>query len=205
MFELSFELIFGLIAVATVLALNLAPRGGKLKVNLKIPSFGFSREKVKEKMEEIDKQLEEVVSKSVPQKEKIVKIEDATEEMAKKFEVKEDLLSEMQTANATSEERREEEGVKPDVSLPSLDVDLDKMAIEGEVKLEEASSPEVKEEEKIGFEESDKLLEDIAKEVEKKEEEKVDLLRDLKGQKFNVKELEKELSEILSMAKRLAK
>lgn len=200
MFE-DFELIFGLIVVATVLLLNFAPKG-KIRVNLKIPSFSVSHKKVKEKIEEIDKQLEEVVSTTVSPKEKIVKLEDATEEIAKKFEVKGDLLSEMQTTNASTKMKEE----KSEISLPSVNIgDLDKIAVENEVKLEEnTSSPEVKEKE-IEFEESDKLIEDIAKEVEKREEKEIDLLRDLKGQKFSVKELERELSEILSIAKRMAK
>lgn len=204
MFDVPLELIFGVVIVVIVLTLNFAPKG-KIKVNLKIPSLSFSRKNVAKKIEEIDKQLEEVVSATALPKEQVVKLEDATEEMAKKFKVEGDLLSEMQTTNKISETKEEP---KVEVSLPSVEIgDLDKMAIENEVKLEgeNMGTPEVEKSEKIEFEESDKLLEDIAKEVEKKEEEEVDLLRDLKGQKFSVKELEKELSEILSVAKRLAK
>ncbi|MEM3699190.1 MAG: hypothetical protein QW672_04960, partial [Archaeoglobaceae archaeon] len=149
----------------------------------------------------------EVVSATTLPKEKIVKLEDATEEVAKKFEIKGDLLSEMHATNVA----KENEVPKNDeaIPLPSPETgDLDKIKFENEIKLEqsaETTSAEAEKVEKIEFEESDKLLEDIAKEVEKKEEEEIDLLRDLKGQKFSVKELEKELSEVLSIAKRLAK
>lgn len=200
------ELIFGLAIFVVVLMLNFAPKG-KIKVNLKIPSPGFLRKNVAKKIEEIDKQLEEVVSATTLPKEKIVKLEDATEEVAKKFEIKGDLLSEMHATNVA----KENEVPKNDeaIPLPSPETgDLDKIKFENEIKLEqsaETTSAEAEKVEKIEFEESDKLLEDIAKEVEKKEEEEIDLLRDLKGQKFSVKELEKELSEVLSIAKRLAK
>ncbi|MEM1956946.1 MAG: hypothetical protein QXN27_03230 [Archaeoglobaceae archaeon] len=200
------ELIFGLAIFVVVLMLNFAPKG-KIKVNLKIPSLGFLRKNVAKKIEEIDKQLEEVVSATTLPKEKIVKLEDATEEVAKKFEIKGDLLSEMHATNVA----KESEVPKNDeaIPLPSPETgDLDKIKFENEIKLEqsaETTSAEAEKVEKIEFEESDKLLEDIAKEVEKKEEEEIDLLRDLKGQKFSVKELEKELSEVLSIAKRLAK
>ncbi|MFN3384635.1 MAG: hypothetical protein ACK401_07050 [Archaeoglobaceae archaeon] len=207
MFEVPYELIFGIVVVVAVLILNFAP-GGKIKVNLKAPSFNFSRKKVAKKLEEIDKQLEEVVSATTLPNEKIVKLEDATKEVTKKFEVEGDLLSEMQTTNKISEKKEEKSENLPEFSLPSVDIgDLEKSAIENEVKLEEdnMSALEAEKNEKIEFEESDALLEDIAKEVEKKEEETVDFLRELKGQKFNAKELERELTEILSIAKRLAK
>lgn len=202
MFEIPLELVLGLAVVVVVLILNFAPKG-KIKVNLKVPNFSFSRKNVTKKLEEIDKQLEEVVSATTLPKEKIVKLDNATEEMAKKFEIKGDLLSEMQTANTISEMKEEP---KSEVSLPSVEIgDLEKKVIENEVKLENTNILEAEKVEKVDFEESDKLLEDVAREVEKREEEKIDLLRDLKGQKFNVKELEKELSEILRVAKRLAK
>lgn len=58
MFEIPFELIFGLIILAIVLSINFVPKD-KIKVNLKIPSFSFSRRDVEKKIEEIDKKLEE--------------------------------------------------------------------------------------------------------------------------------------------------
>ncbi|MEM0204078.1 MAG: hypothetical protein QXO16_06545 [Archaeoglobaceae archaeon] len=206
MSEVPLELIFGFAVLAVVVILNFAPKG-KVKVNLKIPNFSLSRKNIAKKIEEIDKQLEEVVSTTTLPNERVVKLEDATEEMAKKFEIKGDLLSEMQTANNIAKNVEAQKN-DAEISLPSLETgDLEKMAVEDEIKLEEnmENAPEAGKVEKIEFEESDKLLEDIAKEVEKKEEEEIDLLRDLKGQKFSVKELENELSEILSIAKRLAR
>uniref|UniRef100_A0A7J2TLM1 Uncharacterized protein n=1 Tax=Archaeoglobus fulgidus TaxID=2234 RepID=A0A7J2TLM1_ARCFL len=201
MSEFALELVFGLAVLGIILALNL-PKG-KLKVSLRVPNLSFSRKEVEKKIEEIDRKLDEVVSSGV--KERVVKLDDATQEIAKRFEVKEDILSEMQSGEVekgedNSEKRGEENFEKiPEISLPSLN-ELEKM--EKEVKIE---GDAVKDEkvEKVEFEESDKLLEDLAKEVEKREEEQIDLLRELKGQKFEIKELEKELSEVLERMKRL--
>jgi chromosome segregation ATPase len=190
MVDFPLELFFGLAILGIILALNF-PKG-RVNLTLKIPNF---RKKEKE-VEEIDKKLEEVVSSGA--KEKVVKLDDAAQEAAKKFEVKEDLLSEMQTGGG--EKKGEIPEKTPEISLPALSMESGelekKVELEGDAVKDEKS-------EKIEFEDSDKLLEDLAKEVEKREEEQVDLLRDLKGQKFEVNELEKELSEVLERLKRL--
>lgn len=193
MVDFPLELFFGLAILGIILVLNF-PKG-RVNLTLKIPNFGF-RKKEKE-IEEIDKKLEEVVSSGA--KEKVVKLDDATQEAAKKFEVKEDLLSEMQASEGEKREETVPEKTS-EISLPALSIESGelekKVELEGDVVKDEKS-------EKIEFEDSDKLLEDLAKEVEKREEEQVDLLRDLKGQKFEVNELEKELSEVLERLKRL--
>ncbi|MCS7118768.1 MAG: hypothetical protein RMH75_04495 [Archaeoglobaceae archaeon] len=198
MFEIPPELILGVAFLGFVLFLSYMPRK-KIGTPFKIPSFNFSRKNMEKKIKEIDKKLEEVVSADISSKEKIVKLEEATEEIAKKFEVKGDLLSEMQISNNLKEEK--ESNSLPEISLPSADLgELEKMKVESEVKLEENKEAET---EKVEFDESDELLEDLAKEVEKRDEEHFDLLRELGGQKFSVQELEKELGEVLERVKRL--
>lgn len=195
------DIVIGLVFMLAVFLLAYLPRD-KFGISFKKPNLSLSksRKEREEKLKEIDKKLEEVLSEEFG-KEKIVKLDEATEEAAKKFEVKGDLLSEMQTINQLNPS--DDNSKQPKIEEPSLPEigkleDLGK--IDKEVSLEQN---EQKEETKIEFEESDKLLEDLAKEVEHKEEEHFDLLRDLKGQKFQVEELEMELREILERAKRL--
>lgn len=197
--EIPIELVIGLIFIAVVLLVPYMPKK-KIKLSFKTPDFGFSRKKKEEKLKEIDKKLEEVLSAD-SKKEKIVKLDEATEEVAKKFEIKGDLISEMQTSNSLVEVNNEVSEQKvEELALPNLE-SMDEIAKVEEVKLEQIEQKEG--ETKLEFEDSDKLLDDIAKEVEQKEEEEFDLLRDLKGQKFLLDELEKELKEVLERTKRL--
>ncbi len=203
MYEIPLELILGLIFVAVVLLVPYMPKK-KITVSFNKLNLNLSRKKREEKLKEIDKKLEEVLSEGG--KEKIVKLDEATEEAAKKFDIKDDLLSEMQTSNAfTITANDSTQGIfsepkMDELSLPKIE-GLEEMGeIEKEVKLEQNEQTG---ETKVEFDDSDKLLEDLAREVEKKEEEQLDLLRDLKGQKFVLEELEAELKEILERAKRL--
>ena len=202
MYEIPLELILGLIFVAVVLLVPYMPK--KITVSFNKLNLNLSRKKREEKLKEIDKKLEEVLSEGG--KEKIVKLDEATEEAAKKFDIKDDLLSEMQTSNAfTITANDSTQGIfsepkMDELSLPKIE-GLEEMGeIEKEVKLEQNEQTG---ETKVEFDDSDKLLEDLARELEKKEEEQLDLLRDLKGQKFVLEELEAELKEILERAKRL--
>lgn len=201
--EIPLELVIGLIFVAVVLLVPYMPKK-KIALSFKTPNLSFSRKKKEDKLKEIDKKLEEVLSADL-KNEKIVKLDEATEEAAKKFEIKGDLLSEMQTSNNLAEPlpepKNEISEQKVDLALPNLE-NLEEIPKVEEIILEPEEQKE--EETKLEFEDSDKLIEDIAKEVErKKEEEEIDLLRDLKGQKFLLKELEKELKEALEKTKRL--
>lgn len=202
MYEIPLELILGLIFVAVVLLVPYMPK--KITVSFNKLNLNLSRKKREEKLKEIDKKLEEVLSEGG--KEKIVKLDEATEEAAKKFDIKDDLLSEMQTSNASTITANDStqgifsEPKMDELSLPKIE-GLEEMGeIEKEVKLEQNEQTG---ETKVEFDDSDKLLEDLARELEKKEEEQLDLLRDLKGQKFVLEELEAELKEILERAKRL--
>ncbi|MDI9610100.1 MAG: hypothetical protein QXQ38_04515 [Archaeoglobaceae archaeon] len=196
MSEIPLEFLVGLIFVVVVFLIPYLPNK-KITLNFKTPNLSFSKKEREKKLEEIDKKLEEVLSE--PGKEKIVKLDEATEEAAKKFEVKGDLLSEMQTTEKLDLPTNPEES-KLELNLPSPEKLEDLGEIEKEIALDQG---EQKEETKIEFEESDKLLEDIAKEVDQKKEEELDLLRDLKGQKFEIGELEAELKDVLERAKRL--
>lgn len=200
------EIIIGLVFMVAVFLVAYLPKG-KFKSGFKKPNLNFSisksRKTREEKLKEIDKKLEEVLSEDFG-KEKIVKLDEATQEAAKKFEVKGDLLSEMQTTNLNMSSGNSEQPKQPELSLPEVGNLEDLGEVEKEVTLEQSEEKvEAKAETKVEFDESDKLLEDIAKEVEQKKEERLDLLRDLKGQKFSVEELETELKEVLERAKRL--
>ncbi|MDK2875874.1 MAG: hypothetical protein PWQ22_284 [Archaeoglobaceae archaeon] len=200
--EIPLELVIGLIFVAVVLLVPYMPKK-KIALSFKTPNLRFSRKKKEDKLKEIDKKLEEVLSADL-KNEKIVKLDEATEEAAKKFEIKGDLLSEMQTSNNLAEPlpepKNEISEQKVDLALPNLE-NLEEIPKVEEIILEPEEQKE--EETKLEFEDSDKLIEDIAKEVERKEEEEIDLLKDLKGQKFLVEELERELKEALEKTKRL--
>jgi hypothetical protein len=208
MFEISLELVLGLVFISVVFLVVYMPKDLKMPKNFKMskPSLNISksRKEREEKLKEIDKKLEEVLLEDFG-KEKIVKLDEAAEEATKKFELKGDLLSEMQTSGGVNTDKNTNnisEGPKnEDISLPNVENLAGLEEIEKEVELEQADQQ--KEETKLEFEESDKLLEDLAKEVERREEEHFDLLRDLKGQKFSVEELESELKEVLERARKL--
>jgi len=202
MYELPLELVLGLLFISIVFLVTYLPKGGLKGLNMPRPSFSRSKRDREEKLKEIDKKLEEVLSEDFG-KEKIVKLDEATEEAAKKFEVRGDLLSEMQSAGSIGNNNINEGAKTGEFTLPNLEAEIQTTEeLEKEVKLDQADQREG--ETKVDFEESDKLLEDIAKEVERKEEEQLDLLRDLKGQKFTTEELESELREMLDRAKKLA-
>lgn len=196
MSEMPIELLIGLIFLVVVFLVPYLPQK-KITLSFKKPNLILSKKEREKKLEEIDKKLEEVLSE--PGKEKIVKLDEATEEAAKKFEIKGDLLSEMQTTEKNSLNNNSVELKTAELSLPGIEKLEDLGEVEKNITLEQNEQKETK----IEFEESDKLLEDLAKEVEKKREEKLDLLRELKGQKFEVGELEYELKELLERVKRL--
>ncbi|MCS7130152.1 MAG: hypothetical protein NZ872_01895 [Archaeoglobaceae archaeon] len=196
MSEVPIELLIGLIFLVVVFLVPYLPQK-KITLSFKKPNLILSKKEREKKLEEIDKKLEEVLSE--PGKEKIVKLDEATEEAAKKFEIKGDLLSEMQTTEKPNQNTESVEQKSEELSLPGIEKLEDLGEVEKNITLEQNEQKETK----IEFEESDKLLEDLAKEVEKKKEEKLDLLRELKGQKFEVGELEYELKEVLERVKRL--
>lgn len=197
--EIYIELVVGIIFVLVVLLTIYRPKK-KLTLDFKGLNLSFSKRKREEKLKEIDKKLEEVLSNNIG-KEKIVKLEEATEEAAKKFEIRGDLLSEMQISNSPNEPKNSSPEQKAEeLALPNLKSLEDLGEVEKEVY---PGQSEKEEKTKLEFEESDNLLEEIAKEVEDKEKEEIDLLRDLKGQKFVLEELESELREVLEKARRL--
>ncbi|ADB58431.1 hypothetical protein [Archaeoglobus profundus] len=200
----------------TAVALGIPMFFNKLKGqgHLKLPSlpslkFSFIRRKgVEEKMKEIDEKLEEVVSSGVDKN-----VEKVVEESSEKVKVEEDLLEEMETASSlkSSEETENEEESKPEIpELPDLsvnsDLEIDTEDIDSEFKLGEEENEESGDDvEGVEFDEKDDLIESLAKEVAVEEEEEIDLLRDLKGQKFDVNELQSELVEVLERLKSIKK
>lgn len=217
------EMLVGVVFAAIVLSLPYLHeriREGE-GMKLKLPKISFLKKEVEEKLQEVDKKLEEVVSAGVSRKkegenegmeenagEKIVPLEDAV----KTVQVDDNLLEEMETGNllkAGGEEGVSEENKLPDIpELPELngDIDVDVGDIEDEIKLEsdDMEGEEDEDIEEVEFDEEDDLISSIAKEVEVKEEEEVDLLRDLKGQKIAAEELEKELQETIQKLKAIA-
>ncbi len=198
------EILIGIVFLAAVAAVVVYDRIGNGKLGFKLPLKKKDKD-VEEKMKEIDEKLEEVVSSGVSEKvEKFVPLDEA----AKNVEVQDNLLEEMQMTNISKNDGGEEEKVPDLPELPELPEDtnsdlevnteeIDKeFSLESEDESDESESRE-EEEEKVEFDEEDELIASIAKEVETKEEEEIDLLRDLKGQEFDVHELERELSEVL--------
>ncbi|MDI9646322.1 MAG: hypothetical protein QFX40_06475 [Archaeoglobales archaeon] len=168
-----------------------------------------SKEKKEEKLKEIDKKLEEAIS-TVPTKsvEKTVVLEGGDElskEASEKFRVEENLLEEMQSglkAEASNIEIKEPENKTvqelPDLPEEDLNMNMDSVDEQFNLEAESEEKNEEKNEEKVELDEEDDLVSKIVKVAETEEEEEVDLLRDLKGQKFNVEELEKDLSSVLN-------
>lgn len=195
----------------TAVALGLPMFLNKLRGqgNLKLPSFKFPslrRGNVEKKMKEIDEKLEEVASSGVKKEERGGEsvenleggIEKILDESADKVKVEEDLLDEMMTANNVKSEEGEDEEKKKEIpELPELnsDLEIDTEDIDSEFDL--SGGEESEEEETVDFDEKDDLIESLTKEVAVEEEEEIDLLRDLKGQKFDVNELQSELMEVL--------
>ena len=196
-------------------------RGGNtnlsIKFPLKLPSLRRG-EKIDEKMKEIDKKLEEVVSAPASQaiqegdskqvEEKTLDISgdiQVDSMVAENVDVPDNLLDEMQTGDRlVSEAPQQEDEALPDVpELPELpsedlnsDLEIDTEDIDGGFGFDESEGEDEGEEE-VDFDEHDDLIAEIAKEVEVKEEEELDLLRDLKGQKFDIDELQSELENVL--------
>ncbi len=184
--------------------------GNKFSFSLSLPKLR-SKKEVEEKIKEVDRELEEVVSAGVsinpkPAEEKVVPLDDVN------LDLDDNLLEEMETASEIKAEAPEpiEDEKLPDIpDLPELNSDLD-MDFEDfgqEIPLDSSEGDEEEEEdevEEVDFDEEDELISALAKEVETKEEEEIDLLRDLKGQKFSAEELESELQEILMRLKALS-
>jgi len=201
----------GIAFTAATVGLNIFLNKLKERENLKLPSLKlpfFRKEKFEEKAKEIDEKLEEVVSSGVRKESKeevagdmnIEKgIEKIVDESSENVKVEEDLLNEMMTTSNPKNDENEEEIRKPEIpKLPELnsDLEIDTEDIDSEFDLSEE-----KEEEKIDFDKKDDLIESLAKEVTVDEEEEIDLLRDLKGQKFDINELQMELIEVLEKLK----
>ncbi len=203
------EILVGIVFLAAVAAVVVYDRIGNGKLGFKLPLKKKEKD-VEEKMKEIDEKLEEVVSSGVSEKvEKFVPLDEA----AKNVEVQDNLLEEMQMTNVSKGGGEEEEKTPDLPELPELpedtnsDLEVNTEEIDKEFSLEsedesyESGEEGEEEEEKVDFDEEDELIASIAKEVETKEEEEIDLLRDLKGQEFDVHELERELSEVLQKLK----
>ncbi len=170
--------------------------------------FG-SKEKKEEKLKEIDQKLDEAIS-SLPTKsvEKTVVLEgedELSKEASEKFKVEENLLEEMQSglkAEASSIETKEPENKTvqelPDLPEEDLNMNMDSVDEQFNLEAESEEKNEEKNEEKVELDEEDDLVSKIVKVAETEEEEEVDLLRDLKGQKFSVEELEKDLNSVLN-------
>jgi len=218
-FEMLVGVVFAIFVIATSYIYDrMKSRSNSPSIKLSLPLLPSTRRKKTEgKMKERDQKLEEVVSAGVSKGKENRgedKELDKMEELASKnVEVSDDLLNEMQTADriSTSEELSLESDDLPDVpDLPDLpselnsDLEVDTSDVDIGFGIEESEEEEGTESEKIEFDEEDDLIASIAKEVEVKEEEEVDLLRDLKGQNFDVNELENELNEALRRLKSLS-
>ncbi len=134
------------------------------------------KKEVKER--EIDEKLEEITKSDV----KATKTANAVNT------VTEDLLEEMDTTNRI---------VKGNIQKHTFNLDDAEENVN-----EELSFSKVKEDERIEFDEKDDLISSLEKEIEVEEREEIDLLRDLKGQKFEIQELESEILEILQTIKK---
>ncbi|MBO8180631.1 MAG: hypothetical protein H0Z19_09190 [Archaeoglobus sp.] len=203
------EMLIGIAFAGFILAVPYIYERVGGKFTLALPKLR-SKKEIEEKIKEVDKELEEVVSAGVeinPKhgEEKVVPIDDANT-------VPDDnLLEEMETASEikTETETTEEEEKLPDIpDLPELnsDLDMDFEELGQDIPLESDEDEEDEEDEveEVEFDEEDDLISSLAKEVETKEEEEIDLLRDLKGHKFSAEELEKELQETIQRLKALA-
>lgn len=202
------EMLIGIAFAGFILAVPYIYERVGGKFTLALPKLR-SKKEIEEKIKEVDKELEEVVSAGVeinPKhgEEKVVPIDDANT-------VPDDnLLEEMETASEikTETETTEEEKLPDILDLPELnsDLDMDFEELGQDIPLESDEDEEDEEDEveEVEFDEEDDLISSLAKEVETKEEEEIDLLRDLKGHKFSAEELEKELQETIQRLKALA-
>lgn len=202
------EMLIGIAFAGFILAVPYIYERVGGKFTLALPKLR-SKKEIEEKIKEVDKELEEVVSAGVeinPKhgEEKVVPIDDANT-------VPDDnLLEEMETASEikTETETTEEEKLPDIPDLPELnsDLDMDFEELGQDIPLESDEDEEDEEDEveEVEFDEEDDLISSLAKEVETKEEEEIDLLRDLKGHKFSAEELEKELQETIQRLKALA-
>jgi hypothetical protein len=209
-----FEMLIGVVFAAAVIAIpylhERMKRDGGFNFNFSLPKLSMRSKKTEEKIKEIDKKLDEVVSSGFegsPQTQtsdaELTKIEQMA---SKNVEISENLLSEMETTSKLTAESAVEESASddalPDIpELPDLDMNSDLEVDTEDISIGLGDEEEEEEEEKIDFDDEDDLISSLAKEVEVKEEEEIDLLRDLKGQKFDINELEQELKEVVSKLK----
>jgi len=171
-------------------------------------------DKVKEVVSKEEKGEKSEVEKE--QVEKEVKVEKAVEEKEKsevqERESKEDTTSieslDIEKTNivGTGGEETVKSITQDNLTIDNLTIDTSdidaELGLEGkeekekEVKLEKTEEVEGAGEGVI-LEDKDNLLVSLEKVIETEEEEEIDLLRDLKGQKFNVEELQAELEDVL--------
>lgn len=174
----------------------------------KLLRIGGNKEREVEKMREIDEKLEEAVNAGA-------EVSDVLESASKKAELTEDILEDIPSADKVGIVDDVEEGseVTPEVSelpeLPEDSVEVDTEEIdrgfalfdeEGE-KGGETEENEGEDDEKMEFDDEDELISSIVKEIQIQEEVEIDLLRDLRGQKFDINELEEELRDVLQKIK----
>ncbi|MDI3488026.1 MAG: hypothetical protein PWR26_743 [Methanosarcinales archaeon] len=218
-FEMLVGVVFAIFVIATSYIYDRVKSGGNSpRIKLSLPLLSsIRRKKTEEKMKEIDQKLEEVVSAGVSKgkenREEDKELDKMEELASKNVEVSDDLLNEMQTADRMSiseELSLEADGLPHVPDMPDLpselnsDLEVDTSDVDIGFGIEVSEEEEGTESEKIEFDEEDDLIASIAKEVEVKEEEEIDLLRDLKGQNFDVNELENELNEALRRLKSLS-
>jgi len=164
---------------------------------------GVAKEKSEEEKEKVEKEVKEEKKKT--------EVQEITKELEKKEDTKNVESLDIEKTNII-ETKGEGEEIMKDLTQDYLKIDTSdidsefslevKEEEEKEVKLEE--SEEVKmEEEGILQSEKDNILESLEKVIETEEEGEIDLLRDLKGQKFDIEELQAELSEVLDRLKKI--
>jgi hypothetical protein len=185
--------------------------------------FGFLRLRQEKKIKEIDEKLEKVVNESPSHRKKEVEIDDSEvkkilEEKLDTFDVDDNLLSEMETAERVddlkkySDEIESAENLNSDVVVDTDDLDFGIDIANIEDSNEELDDESVDEDfglemeaVEVDFDDKDDLLSSLQKEISVKKEEKLDLLRDLRNENLDLKELKRELEEVLGTLKLYAK
>ncbi len=199
----------------------------KIKHKIRFTKLKKRKEKIEEKMEEIDKKLEEVAASGIERKEEekdnkeeirveriesLSEIEDALKSKAEEVKINEDLLEGIDIySNIKKEDETNENEAEKLPDIPQLsDMIEDESGNESEnvvdVSLRDLKNEEENNsEEELDFDEKDDLLASLEKEITAEEKEEIDLLRDLKGQKFDINELQEEMTVLLQKLKNLRK
>jgi len=180
-------------------------------ISLKKPTFNLSKAAREDKLKEIDEKLKEVVEETPKPVEKVVELDSqevdkVLEEKKEEFAIEDNLIDEMETATSLEQDSISEMDIKEeDLEGLNADITIDTDELEAEFgfDVDERQEAEMIAEtdtaEEIEFDEKDALLASLEKEITVKKEEKLDLLRDLRNENLDVKEIERELKEVLEI------